>query len=61
VFARIDDNYRKRYGERYWETQVPRPAAAREKMKHEIEYESGNSKRKKLVAEAEAIYYRLMT
>jgi hypothetical protein len=41
------------------ERRVARPSAARERIKHEIEYELDNPKRKKLIAEAEAVYNRL--
>jgi hypothetical protein len=59
VFARIEKNSRKRYGETHWETNVSRPSAAKERMKHEVGYDLENPKRKKLIAEAEAVYDRL--
>jgi hypothetical protein len=59
VFARMDRNYRSRHGETYLETKVSRPSTVRERMKHEVGYDLENPKRKKLIAEAEAIYDRL--
>jgi hypothetical protein len=59
VFARMERNTRKRYGEGRWETKVSRPSAARERMKHEVGYYLENPKRKRLIAEAEAVYDRL--
>jgi hypothetical protein len=41
------------------ERKVARPSAVRERIKHEIEYDLDNPKRKKLIAEAEAVYDRL--
>lgn len=59
VFARIDRNYRKRHGETYRETKVSRPSIAREEMKREVVHDLENPKRRKLIAEAEALYARL--
>jgi hypothetical protein len=59
VFARIDRNYIKRHGETYRETKVSRPYAVREEMKHEVGQDLENPKRRKLIAEAEAVYARL--
>jgi hypothetical protein len=59
VFARIDRNYRKRHGETYRETKVSRPSALREEMKSEARHDLEDPKRKKLMAEAEAVYARL--
>jgi hypothetical protein len=59
LFAGMETQARKKYGETLWERKVQRPAAAREKIKGEIEYESANPRRKKLIARAEAVYHRL--
>jgi hypothetical protein len=59
VFAGMETHARQKYGERLWERKVQRPSAARERMKHEIEYDLENPKRRKLIAEAEAVYDRL--
>ena len=59
LFAGMETQARKKYGEALWERKVQRPAAVREKIKDEIEYESSNPKRKKLIARAEALYDRL--
>ena len=59
VFARIDRNYRKRHGETYRETKISRPSAVREDVKSEVRHELEDPKRKKLLAEAEAVYDRL--
>jgi hypothetical protein len=59
LFEGMETQARKKYGEALWERKVQRPAAAREKIKDEIEYESGNPKRKRLIARAEAVYDRL--
>jgi hypothetical protein len=59
VFAGMETQARKKYGETLWERKVQRPSAVRERMKLEIEYELENPKRKKLIAEAEAVYNRL--
>ncbi len=59
VFAGMETQARKKYGERLSERKVQRPSAVRERMKHEMEYDVENPKRKKLIAEAEAVYHRL--
>lgn len=59
VFADMETHARKKYGEALWERKVQRPSAVRERMKHEIGYDLENPKRKKLIAEAEAVYNRL--
>jgi hypothetical protein len=56
LFAGMETQARKKYGETLWERKVQRPAAVREKIKGEIEYESENPKRKRLIARAEAVY-----
>jgi hypothetical protein len=59
LFAGMETQARKKYGETLWERKVQRPAAVREKIKDEIEYELENPKRKKLIVRAEAVYDRL--
>ena len=59
VFADMDTYARKEYGERLWERKVHHPSTVKERMKKEIEYELENPKRKKLIAEAQAVYNRL--
>jgi hypothetical protein len=59
LFAGMETQARKKYGETLWERKVQRPAATREKIKDEIEYESENPRRKKLIERAEAVYDRL--
>src|SRR5919107_1114152 len=59
VFAGMETQARKKYGEKLSERKVQRPSAVRERMKHEMEYGLENPKRKKLIAEAEAVYDRL--
>ena len=59
LFAGMETQARKKYGEALWERKVQRPAAVRERVKNEIEYELENPKRKKLIARAEAVYNRL--
>ncbi|MCA1687543.1 MAG: hypothetical protein LC714_02860 [Actinobacteria bacterium] len=59
VFARMEKNSRKRYGETRWETKVSRPSDLKERMKHQIGYELEDPSRKELIAEAEAVYERL--
>jgi hypothetical protein len=59
VFADMETHARRKYGETLWERKVQRPSAVRERMKDEIEYDLENPKRKKLIAEAEAVYFRL--
>jgi hypothetical protein len=59
VFADMDTYARKEYGETQWERKVHHPSTVKERMKNEIEYELENPKRKRLIAEAEAVYDRL--
>jgi hypothetical protein len=59
VFAGMETQARRKYGERLSERKVQRPAAVREKIKDKIEYDLENPKRKKLIARAEAVYDRL--
>ncbi len=59
VFARIERNSRKRFGEASWENKASRPLAAREKKKREVGYELEDPKRRILIARAEAVYDRL--
>lgn len=60
VFNRIEERYRRRFGETAsLVSQVSRPSSLREEMKREVEYESGNPRRKRLISEAEAVYDRL--
>ncbi len=59
VFARIERNSRRRYGETRWETKVSRPSAVKEEIKHELGFKLQSPKRQRLIAEAEAIYDRL--
>jgi len=59
LFAGMETQARKKYGETLWERKVQRPAATRERIKDEIEYESENPRRKKLIERAEAVYDRL--
>jgi hypothetical protein len=59
VFADMDTYARKEYGETQWERKVHHPSTVKERMKNEIEYDLENPKRKKLIAEAEAVYNRL--
>ncbi len=60
VFVDMDTYARKKYGETLLlERKVPRPSAVKERIKQEIEYDLENPKRKKLIAEAEAVYNRL--
>jgi len=59
LFAGMEAQARKKYGETLWERKVQRPAAAREKIKDEIEYDLQNPKRKRPIARAEAVYKRL--
>ena len=60
VFAGMEAHARKKYGQKLWERKVQRPSAVREGMKRGIEYDLENQKRKKLIAEAEAVYDRLI-
>ena len=59
VFAGMEAQARTKYGEKLWERKVQRPAAVREKIKDEIEYDLENPKRKRLIARADAVYDRL--
>jgi hypothetical protein len=59
LFERMDTDAKKKFGETLSERKVQRPSAVREKMKHEMEYDLENPKRKKLIARAEAAYDRL--
>jgi hypothetical protein len=61
VFAGMETRAKKVYGDetQLLERKVARPSAVRERIKHEIEYDLDNPKRKKLIAEAEAVYDRL--
>jgi hypothetical protein len=59
VFARIERNSRRRYGETHWATKVSRPSALKEGIKRDLGYKVENPKRRKLIAEAEAVYDRL--
>jgi len=59
LFAGMEAHARKKYGETLWERKVQRPAAVRERIKDEIEYDLENPKRKKLIARADAVYDRL--
>jgi hypothetical protein len=55
VFAGMETQARKKYGEKLSERKVQRPSAVKERMKHEMEYGLENPKRKKLIGEAEAV------
>ena len=59
LFSGMETHARKKYGETLWERKVQRPAAVRERIKDEIEYDLENPKRKKLIARADAVYDRL--
>src|ERR687898_3164238 len=59
LFAGMEAQARKKYGETLWERKVQRPATVRERIKDEIEYDLENPKRKKLIARADAVYDRL--
>ncbi|HSK83481.1 MAG TPA: hypothetical protein VK902_08775 [Rubrobacter sp.] len=59
VFARIEKNAKKRFGERSLENKVSRPFASREKLKREVGYELENPKRRDLISRAETVYDRL--
>ncbi len=60
VFARLERNTRKKFGETYWEDKVSRPSATRERTKDEVGYDLENPKRRGLIARAEAVYDRLI-
>lgn len=59
LFADIEIYTRKKYDETLSERKIHRPSAVKERMKHGIEYDLESPKRKKLIAEAEAVYDRL--
>ncbi len=59
VFAGIESHTRNRFDKALWERKVQRPSAMREKMKHEMEYDLENPKRRRLIVRAEAVYDRL--
>ena len=59
VLARIDRTYERKHGTAARETEISRPSAVREQMKRELKHELTHPKRKRLIAEAEAIYERL--
>jgi hypothetical protein len=59
LFAGMETQARKQYGETLLERKVQRPSADRQRIKHEMEYDLETPKRKKLIAEAEAVYGRL--
>ena len=59
LFAGMESQAKKKYGETLWERKVQRPAAVRERIKDEIVYDLENRKRKRLIARAEAVYDRL--
>jgi hypothetical protein len=55
----MEAHARKKYGETLWVRKVQRPAAIRERIKDEIQYDLESPKRKKLIARADAVYNRL--
>src|SRR5215211_568613 len=59
VFARIEKNSRKRFGEASWEDKASRPVVAREKKKRDVSYELDDQKRRDLISRAETVYDRL--
>ena len=59
VFADVETHARKKYGGTISERKIHRPSTVKEKIKHDIEGDLENSKRKKLIAEVEAVYDRL--
>jgi hypothetical protein len=59
VFADMETYARNKFGETLWESKVHHPSAVKQRMKHEIEYDLENPKRKRLIAKAEAVYNRL--
>lgn len=59
VFADMDTYAKNKFGDSQWERKVHHPSAVKERMKNEIEYEQKTSHRRKLIAEAEAVYNRL--
>ena len=44
LFAGMETQARKMYGEKLWERKVQRPAAVRERIKDEIQYDLQNPK-----------------
>ena len=59
VFADMETYAKEEWGGTLWERKVHHPSAVKERMKREIKYDLENSKRKKLIARAEAVYNRL--
>jgi len=59
VFARIERNTRKRFGETSLENKASRPFDAREELKRKVEFELEDPKRRSLISRAETIYDRL--
>jgi hypothetical protein len=59
LFAGMETQARKQYGETLLERKIQRPSADRQRIKYEMEYDLETPKRKKLIAEAEAVYDRL--
>jgi hypothetical protein len=59
VFARIERNSRKRFGEMSLENKASRPFAARERLKRKVEYDLEDPKRRGLISRAETVYDRL--
>ena len=60
VFADMDTYARKKFGETLWKSKVHRPSAGKQRMKHEIEYDLKNPKRRMLIDRVEAVYDRLI-
>jgi len=58
LFAGMETQARKMYDEKLWERKVQRPAAVRERIKDEIQYDLQSPKRKRLIARADAVYDR---
>jgi hypothetical protein len=59
LFSGMEAHARKKYGETLWERKVQRPAAVRERIKDEIQFDLESPKRKRLIARADAVYDRL--
>jgi hypothetical protein len=59
VFARIERNSMKRFGETSLKNKASRPFAARERLKRQLGYELEDPKRRDLIARAETVYDRL--
>jgi len=59
VFARVERNAGKRFGETAVENKASRPFASREKLKREVAYELEDPKRRGLISRAETVYGRL--